>query len=226
MKLLRFDGLSREANAVASAQTYARLVPMLARGTVIKPLLRSSRGGPLLVGRGGARVKNPQFLSHAGRLVIEDFAEVQGLSVNGITFGADVSIGRGTQIRPSSYYGGGEAGIGLQVGDRTSFGTGCFIGCSGGDIRIGNDVMLGPGVKLFSENHVFEDIETTIKSQGVKREFLTIGDDVWIGSGATITAGGVSIGSGSVIAAGSVVTRDLPSNSVAAGVPAKVLRTR
>ncbi len=50
--------------------------------------------------------------------------------------------------------------------------------------------MLGPGVKLFSENHVFEDIETTIKSQGVKREFLTIGDDVWIGSGATITAGG------------------------------------
>ncbi|MGF4043250.1 acyltransferase [Paenarthrobacter nitroguajacolicus] len=156
-------------------------------------------------------------------MVIEDFAEVQGLSVNGITFGADVSIGRGTQIRPSSYY-GGEAGIGLQVGDRTSFGTGCFIGCSG-DIRIGNDVMLGPGVKLFSENHVFEDIETTIKSQGVKREFLTIGDDVWIGSGATITAG-VSIGSGSVIAAGSVVTRDLPSNSVAAGVPAKVLRTR
>lgn len=221
MKLFRFDGLSREANALASAQTYARLVPMLSRGTLLKPLLRSSRG-PLLIGR-GARVKNPQFLSHAGRLVIEDFAEVQGLSVKGINFGSEVSIGRGTQIRPSSYY-GGEAGIGLWVGDRTSFGAGCFIGCSG-DIRIGNDVMLGPGVKLFSENHVFEDVTTTIKSQGVKREFLTIGDDVWIGSGATVTAG-VSIGSGSVIAAGSVVTRDLPNNSVAAGIPAKVLRTR
>ncbi|WP_394524456.1 acyltransferase [Paenarthrobacter nicotinovorans] len=221
MKLLRFDGLSREANAVASAQTYARVVPMLARGMILKPLLRSSMG-TLLIGR-GARVKNPQFLSHAGRLVIEDFAEVQGLSVNGINFGADVSVGRGTQIRPSSYY-GGAAGVGLQVGDRTSFGTGCFIGCSG-DIRIGNDVMLGPGVKLFSENHVFEDMTTTIKAQGVKREFLTIGDDVWIGSGVTVTAG-VSIGSGSVIAAGSVVTRDLPRNSVAAGVPARVLRTR
>jgi acetyltransferase-like isoleucine patch superfamily enzyme len=80
---------------------------------------------------------------------------------------------------------------------------------------MGNDVMLGPGVKLFSENHIFTETAQTIKSQGVERGILTIGNDVWIGSGVTVTAG-VTIGSGVVIAAGSVV----------AGVPAKVLRTR
>lgn len=200
---------------------YLRLAPMVIRGALRKPFLKRS-GGPLFVGR-GARLKNPQFISHAGRLVVEDFAEVQGLASGGLNFGADVSIGPSTQIRPSSYY-GGEVGVGLWVGDRSSFGTGCFIGCSG-EIRIGNDVMLGPGVRLFSENHEFNEPRQTIKSQGVVREFLTIGDDTWVGSGATIMAG-VTIGSGSVIAAGSVVTRDIPANSVAAGVPAKVLRSR
>jgi acetyltransferase-like isoleucine patch superfamily enzyme len=85
--------------------------------------------------------------------------------------------------------------------------------------------MLGPGVKLFSENHIFSETEKTIKSQGVERTFLTIGDDVWIGSGVTVTSG-VTIGSGVVVAAGSVVTRSLPDNAVVAGVPAKVLRVR
>ncbi|MCZ9882308.1 acyltransferase [Arthrobacter sp. B2a2-09] len=163
------------------------------------------------------------MISHQGRLVVEDFAEVQGLTKCGLNFGIDVSIGPGCMIRPTSYY-GGEVGVGLWVGDRTSFGAGCFIGCSG-EIRIGNDVMLGPGVRLFSENHVFGDTEQTIKAQGVVRESLSIGDDVWIGSGATVTAG-VTVGSGVVIAAGSVVTRDVPDNSIVAGVPAKVLRSR
>jgi acetyltransferase-like isoleucine patch superfamily enzyme len=154
---------------------------------------------------------------------VEDFAEVQGLAKHGLNFGVDVSIGRNTLIRPSSYY-GGEIGVGLWVGDRSSFGAGCFIGCSG-EIRIGNDVMLGPGVKLFSENHAFADTGRTIKSQGVERSYLTVGDDSWIGSGVTITAG-VTIGSRVVVAAGSVVTRDVPDDSVVAGVPAKVLRIR
>lgn len=217
----RFEGLTATANSVAMGQMAARLAPMLVRGYVIKPWLRAS-GGPLFIGR-GARLKNPQYISHQGRLVVEDFAEVQGLAEHGLNFGSEVSIGRGTQIRPSSYY-GGEIGIGLWVGDRSSFGTGCFIGCSG-EIRIGSDVMLGPGVKLFSENHEFADPSRTIKSQGVLRSHLTIGDDTWIGSGVTVTAG-VSVGSGVVVAAGSVVTRDVPDRSIVAGIPAKVVRTR
>jgi len=126
-------------------------------------------------------------------------------------------------IRPSSYY-GGLAGEGFVMGDRSSIGPGCFIGCSG-YIEIGADVMLGPGVRIFSENHVFADTTATIKSQGVERGTTTIEDDCWIGSGATVTSG-VRIGAGSVVAAGSVVTRDVPPMSIVAGVPARVLRTR
>lgn len=221
MKNGRFEGLPERANLVATAQMLSKVAPMLLRGAAMKPMLRNS-GGTLYLGR-GARLKNPQYISHDGRLVVEDFAEVQGLAEQGLNFGSEVSIGRGTQIRPSSYY-GGEIGVGLWVGDRSSFGSGCFIGCSG-EIRIGSDVMLGPGVKLFSENHVFAEAGKTIKAQGVDRTFLAIGDNVWIGSGATITAG-VTIGTGVVVAAGAVVTRSLPDNVIAAGVPAKVVRER
>jgi len=194
---------------------------MVLRGLPRKPFLRASHG-LLLVGR-RVRITNPQWISHAGRLVLEDGVELQGLSRDGIRFGADVSIGAGTAIRPSSYY-GGEIGVGLSVGDRSSFATGCFVGCSG-QIDIGTDVLCGPGVRIYSENHVFADAETTIKSQGVERGIVRIEDDCWIGSG-TVIASGVTVGRGSVIGAGSVVTRDIPPFSVAAGSPARVLRSR
>jgi acetyltransferase-like isoleucine patch superfamily enzyme len=217
----RFQGLPRSNNLHASVGVYLRVGLMTVRGLAVIPFLRRS-SGPLLLGR-GARIQNPGYVRHRGRLVLEPFAEVQGLSSGGINFGSDISIGRGTLIRPSSYY-GGEIGEGLWIGDRSSIGCDGFIGCSG-RISIGSDVMMGPGVRIFSENHVFVDPTIPIKEQGVSRSFVEIGDDCWIGSGVTITAG-VRIGSGVVIAAGSVVTRDIPDYSVAGGTPARVLRAR
>ena len=149
--------------------------------------------------------------------------ELQGVSRQGLRFGADVSIGAGTMIRPSSYY-GGEPGEGLVMGDRSSIGPWGYIGCSG-LVTIGNDVMFGPGVHVYAENHDFMDPQRTIKSQGVTRAAVTIEDDCWIASGSTITAG-VTVGRGSVVGAGSVVTHDLPPGSVAVGSPARVLRNR
>jgi acetyltransferase-like isoleucine patch superfamily enzyme len=219
--LSRFDGLTPSANRRASLQVNRRGAAMLVRGLLRRPFLASS-GGQLFLGR-SARIHNPQFITHTGRLTIEDRAEVQGASRRGVTFGADVSIGPGVQIRPSSFY-GGPAGEGLIVGDRSSIGSGGFIGCSGW-IEIGDDVMLGPGVRVFSENHVFEDPSRTIKEQGVERGSTVIEDDCWLGSGVTVTSG-VRIGRGSVIAAGSVVTNDVPPGSVAGGIPARVLRQR
>lgn len=216
-----FTGLAPREARRAQVSIYRRAAAMALRGLARKPSFGGS-GGPLMVGR-GVRITNPSWIFHSGRLMIEDGAEVQGVSQGGIRFGAEVSIGPRTAIRPSSYY-GGEAGLGLVVGDRSSFATDCFIGCSG-EVTIGNDVLFGPGVRVYSENHVFSDTEATIRSQGVERSFVRIGDDCWIGSGTTIAAG-VTIGTGVVIGAGSVVTRDIPDYSIAVGSPARVIRSR
>ncbi|MEV7631670.1 glycosyltransferase [Microbacterium sp. NPDC089318] len=216
-----FTGLTRHDARKANLSLYSRAAEMLLRGLLRKPLFGASRG-PVFIGR-RTRISNPSFIVHAGRLTIEDGVELQGLARHGISLGADVSIGAGASIRPSSYY-GGEAGEGLRVGDRSSLASGCFVGCSG-MVTIGDDVMLGPGVRIFSENHVFSELDVSIKAQGVERSFVNIGDDCWIGSGTTITAG-VTIGTGVVVGAGSVVTSDLPDYSVAAGIPARVLRSR
>lgn len=215
-----FAGLSR-GRRLAQFALYRRVAAMALRGILRKATFRHS-GGTLLVGR-HVRITNASWISHSGRLVIEDGVELQGVSQRGIRFGDGVSIGPGVSIRPSSYY-GGEAGVGLVIGDRSSLATGCFVGCSG-EIIIGADVMIGPGVRIFSENHVFADTASTIRSQGVSRSFVHIGDDCWIGSGS-IVAAGVTIGKGVVIGAGSIVTRDIPDYSVAVGNPARVLRDR
>ncbi|MFA9480318.1 DapH/DapD/GlmU-related protein [Phycisphaerales bacterium AB-hyl4] len=94
-----------------------------------------------------------------------------------------------------------------------------------GQIQIGNHVRIAPHVMMIAGNHVFDDVDRPITEQGVRHDPITIEDDVWIAGRVTLTAG-VTIGRGSVIAAGAVVTRDIPPWSVAAGVPARVLRQR
>lgn len=86
-------------------------------------------------------------------------------------------------------------------------------------IEIGNNVAIADGVIIRdSDDHNIE-IEGYEKTKPVK-----IGNNVWIGQRATILKG-VTIGDGSIIAAGSVVTKDIPKNCIAAGVPAKIIRT-
>ncbi len=103
-----------------------------------------------------------------------------------------------------------------------------FMDCA--PIVIGDDVMLGANVTLATPVHPLCGDER--KQQKYPDGFhdleyakpITIGDKVWIGSGATV-CGGVTIGEGAVIGAGSVVTRDIPPHSLAVGVPCRVVRT-
>lgn len=176
----------------------------------------------MLVGR-GASIRFARHL-HAGRdLIVEDYAEINCLARQKMVFGNRVSIGKFAIIRPANAY-GGEMGEGLQVGNNSNIGPYCYIGCSG-LIRIGNNVMMSPRVSIYAENHVFDDADVPMKDQGVNRQTVVIEDDCWIAANSVILAG-VTIGKGCVIAAGSVVTKDIPPYSIAAGVPARVIKQR
>ncbi len=97
-------------------------------------------------------------------------------------------------------------------------------------VAIGENVFFGPNVSILTPIHPlrWQDRNVYLKSDGTAtdREYarpITIGNNCWIAGNVTI-CGGVTIGEGSVIGAGSVVTRDIPPNSLAAGVPCRVIR--
>ena len=90
-----------------------------------------------------------------------------------------------------------------------------------GECRIGNYCMFAPNVVISTTGH---PVHPSFRDKGAQFSLpVTIGDHVWIGSNVTIMPG-VTIGENSVIGAGSVVTKDIPANVVAAGVPCKVMR--
>lgn len=93
-----------------------------------------------------------------------------------------------------------------------------------GPVKIGNHVNLAQGITVTALNHNFSDPNKRIDEQGISTTPVTIGDDIWIGANAVILPG-VTIGNHSVIAAGAVVTKDVPPHSLAAGVPAKIIKT-
>lgn len=89
-------------------------------------------------------------------------------------------------------------------------------------VRIGDDVLLGPGVQIYTVTHPLDAAQR--KTGLEKGQAVTIGNSVWIGGGAIILPG-VSIGDVAVVAAGAVVTKDVPASVVVAGNPAKVIKT-
>lgn len=97
--------------------------------------------------------------------------------------------------------------------------------CLGGSIIIGDNCMIGPYVLFRSADHRFNDAELPIRSQGHTRGDIIIEEDCWIAAHVTVTAN-VKIGKGSVVGANSVVTHDIPPYSIAAGVPARVIKSR
>ena len=108
----------------------------------------------------------------------------------------------------------------VTIGDNTRIGIHCTLI---GPVCIGNNVNLAQGITVTALNHNFADTNRRIDEQGISTNPVVIGDDVWIGANAVILPG-VTIGRHVVVAAGAVVTKDVPSYCVVAGVPAKVIK--
>ena len=113
--------------------------------------------------------------------------------------------------------------------DKVSVGAYSGVGVNSelyGPVIIGDHVMMGPEVVMYTQNHEFMDSETIIRNQGY-REYdpIIIGNDVWIGRRVIILPG-VHIGDGAVIGAGAVVAKDIPSYSIAVGNPVRIIGYR
>ncbi|WP_032822799.1 acyltransferase [Oenococcus oeni] len=179
--------------------------------------------GFFFVGR-KVSIHNRRHISVGKNVKFEAFSEIQGLSSDGVIFGDNVTIGYGTQIRPSSYYGVGHIGYGLTIGENSSIGPMGFIGCAG-RVKIGDNVMIGPNVSIIAENHNFDKSGKLIKEQGVHQKGIVIEDNVWIGTNVIILDG-VVIGRGSVIGAATLITRSIPKYSVVIDKRTKIIRSR
>ena len=88
-----------------------------------------------------------------------------------------------------------------------------------GGITLEDDVLIGPKVNLITENHPLAPAER----RGIVASPILIKRKAWVGAAATIMPG-VTIGENSIVAAGAVVTRDVPDNTIVAGVPAKIIK--
>lgn len=108
----------------------------------------------------------------------------------------------------------------IELGEEVFVNMGCtFLDCGG--VRIGARTKLGPNCQLYTPQHPVDYLD---RRRPVETSFrITIGEDCWLGGGVVVCPG-VTIGDRSVVAAGSVVVRDIPADSLAAGNPATVKR--
>jgi acetyltransferase-like isoleucine patch superfamily enzyme len=114
----------------------------------------------------------------------------------------------------------------LSIGEGTSIGEMNNIRAGGGRITIGKKCIFSQNINIIAANHLIKKEEMMIdQAWDTEKNFVEIGDDVWIGTGVSILPG-VRVGNGAIIAAGSVVTKDVAEYAIVAGVPAKLLKYR
>ena len=112
------------------------------------------------------------------------------------------------------------------IGERCMINPHCVL-YSGSGIRLGNDVLLAPGVRVVPANHAYARTDIPIAQQGFipSKGGVVIEDDVWIGAGAVLLDGTI-IGKGAIVAAGSVVMGEIAPYAIWGGVPAKQIGVR
>ena len=160
-----------------------------------------------------------------------------------ITFGKSISIGKNVKISSigsKGFYFGNNFSIRdfsiidsfgsikkesgkLIIGDNVGISEFCYFAIRG-DVYIGDNVIFGPGVKVFTENHSFKLFDKHFRLQDEVRKNVVIGNNVWIGSNSIILPG-VTIEDNAVIAAGSVVNKNINQGTLYGGIPAKQIKT-
>ena len=111
----------------------------------------------------------------------------------------------------------------IVIGNNTSINQNCYLSARGG-IKIGNNVRIAHGCSIHTTQHIYKkSSDNKVDNSSLICKEIKIGDNVWLGCNVIILPG-VEIGNSSIIGAGSVVTKKIPKNSVAVGVPAEILK--
>jgi len=156
--------------------------------------------------------KNSQVYQHA----LLNFKSQHTRYSPSITLGSNSRILPFSKIIPQEGF--------VKIGENCTVQYGCLLYGVGG-LEIGDNTRIAAGSVISPMNHIYSAPHTPIWKQGETAIGIKIGSDVWIGSGVKVLDG-VTIGDGAVVGAGSVVTKSLPPYSVAAGVPARVIKMR
>ena len=133
-----------------------------------------------------------------------------------ISFGRFVWVGDGTKIRCHE----GK----VTVGAKSVLGQECTISAYQ-DVTIGEQCVIADRTMFIDFDHGVTEVERPIRVQGIYKEPVRVGSNVWIGYGACVLRG-ATVGDNSVLGTYAVVTKDVPANAVVAGIPAKVIRMR
>ena len=190
-----------------------------AREMLARIVIGAYRGGTRARSRLFSLSAGPAFASFGARSTIEVPVRLSGEA--GIAIGDDVFVGAGCWLQAIADDTGriGE----VVIGDGTNIAGGCVVSAAR-MIRVGERVLIARNVYISDHAHAFGDPRRAILAQGISQiGAVEIADGAWIGQNVVICPG-VRIGRGAVVGANAVVRQDVPDHTVAAGVPARLIR--
>jgi acetyltransferase-like isoleucine patch superfamily enzyme len=146
---------------------------------------------------------------------------------NNIYIGSGVKIYSKNIINNNVYLGDNvelrcNGGNKIEIGQKSTINRGSMII---GNVKIGNNCLIAPLCVVVGSNHNFSQVDKNINQQGLTSKGVVIESNVWLGTQVTVLDG-VTIEENSIIGAGSVVTKNIPKNSIAVGNPCIVIKTR
>jgi acetyltransferase-like isoleucine patch superfamily enzyme len=190
---------------------------LLVRALAYWPLLGRGSSAPAV--EAGVELLHMEAL-HFGKSVYLDRGVRLHASAAAIRIGACCRIMRGAYL--CSYVSNAVPDQGIVLGERCWIGVNAVLASGRGGLTLGNNVLVGPGAICVTGDHDFRRTDLAAVDQEYTGRPIVIGDNVWIGAGATVL-GGVTVGDRAVIGAGAVVSRDVAPGSVVGGVPARPL---